>query len=52
MNLWTSEPAKSPYEYTLLAPAEPVMLAHTCLAARAIQLKWNRQLKWNSQPSS
>jgi hypothetical protein len=38
MNLWSRKPANSPYKYTLLAPAKPVVLAHARLA-RTIQLK-------------
>jgi hypothetical protein len=34
MNSWLREPANSPYKYTLVVPAEPVVLAHARLAAR------------------
>jgi hypothetical protein len=54
MNLWSRKPANAPYKYTLLAPAEPVVLAHARLAASAIQLNWKSpaEMEFSFQPSS
>jgi hypothetical protein len=44
-----------PHKYTGLAPAEPVVLAHVRIAARAIQLKWKSpapEMEFSFQPSS